>query len=106
MGRVIPFSEIDLFLKDLKLPVGCIVDTQLLVASVYELHTFYEEAEFIHEKLSEYEIPIFSTVTTRQEFVDITRRITISEVVADMCLANTKWRLTESARLEAKRIKA
>lgn len=105
MGRVVPFSEIDLVLKTITKPVGCIVDTQLLVAGVYGPHPFNEEAEFIYEKLIEYELPIFSTVTTRHEFIDVSRRIKMSEAAADMCLAKTKWRLTEATKAELRRIK-
>ena len=105
MGRVVPFSEIDLVLKNISAPVGCIVDTQLLVAGMYGPHPFNEDAEFIYEKLTEYGLPIFSTVTTRHEFIDVSRRIKMSEAAADMCLVNTKWRLTEATKGETRRIK-
>lgn len=105
MGRVVPFSEIDVILKTISDPVGCIVDTQLLIAGIYGPHPFNEEAEFIYEKLAEYGLPIYSTVTTRHEFIDVSRRIKMSEVAADMCLANTKWRLTEASKAELRRIK-
>lgn len=64
MERTFPFSSIDDFLRDLPKPVsGCLVDTQFLVATTDDLHPFAEDADFLFEKLAEYKIPIFTTVT-------------------------------------------
>lgn len=68
MGKALPFSAIDQYLKGFQGPVaGCLVDTQFLVAATEELHPFYDDAGFLFEKLAEYKIPIFTTVTTRSE---------------------------------------
>lgn len=106
MGRVVPFSDIDFILKDIRSPVGCIVDTQLLIASVYEPHPFNEDTEFIYEKLAQYGISIFSNVTTRHEFIDITRRTTMTEKVLARIMAQSKWRITHEATVEIGRIKS
>lgn len=95
MGKAIPFSSIDQYLKSLKAPVpGCLVDTQFLVAVTEELHPFYDDAGFLFEKLAEYQIPIFTTVTTRSEFVDIRRRFIITETLMGMLATSSKWKIS------------
>lgn len=106
MGRVVPFSEIDIILTKIQSPVGCIVDTQLLIASLYEPHPFNEDAEFIYEKLAEYGVPIFSNVTVRHEFIDVTRRTTMTEKALSMITPQSKWRITNEAKFEIGRIKS
>ena len=99
MGKVLPFSSIDQFLKNLKIPVqGCLVDTQFLVAATEELHPFFEDACFLFEKLAEYKIPIFTTVTTRSEFIDIRRRFLITEALMGMLASNSKWKISASVQ--------
>lgn len=99
MGQALPFSEIDQYLKKLNLPVqGCLVDTQFLIAVTDELHPFYEDAEFLFEKLAEYHIPVFTTVTTRTEFVDIIRCFIITETLMGMLSASSKWRISASVQ--------
>ena len=99
MGQALPFSEIDQYLKKLNLPVqGCLVDTQFLIAVTDELHPFYEDAEFLFEKLAEYHIPVFTTVTTRTEFVDTIRRFIITETLMGMLSASSKWRISASVQ--------
>jgi predicted nucleic acid-binding protein len=99
LGQALPFSEIDQYLKKLNLPVqGCLVDTQFLIAVTDELHPFYEDAEFLFEKLAEYHIPVFTTVTTRTEFVDTIRRFIITETLMGMLSASSKWRISASVQ--------
>jgi hypothetical protein len=100
MGYTLPFSSIDKHIEKVGPINGCIVDTQFLVASLYPAHTFNEDAEFVFEKLQEYRIPIFSTVTTRSEFIDIQRRITITEALMDMLSPTSTWKLSANTRSE------
>lgn len=99
MGQALPFSSIDQYLKGLKAPVlGCLVDTQFLIAATEELHPFYEDAGFIFEKLAEYKIPIFTTVTTRSEFIDIRRRFIITETLMGMLATGSKWKISKNVQ--------
>lgn len=53
MGKVLPFSSIDTYLKSLKAPVSVgLVNAQFLVAATEELHQFYEDSGFHFEKLA------------------------------------------------------
>ena len=99
MGQVLPFSSIDQYLRNLKAPVtGCLIDTQFLVAVTEELHPFYDDAGFLFEKLAEYKIPIFTTVTTRSEFVDIRRRFIITETLMGMLAPSSRWRISANVQ--------
>lgn len=98
MGKVLSFQNLEEELKDISKPAtGCLVDTQLLIASIYEPHTFHEDATAVISLLDKYEIPIFATVTTRTEFVDIVRRIIITEALMSInSEAKTGlWQLTK-----------
>lgn len=99
MGQAFPFSSIDTYLSGLKFPVtGCLVDTNFLIASTEELHPFYDDAKFLFEKLAEYKIPIFATVTTRAEFIDFRRKSIITEVLLDMFAPTSKWKISNEVR--------
>jgi len=96
MGRAVPFYKIDEYLKTLPTPItGCLVDTQFLIAASEELHVFSEDAEFLFEKLAEYKIPIFTTVTTRAEFIDYRRRSIITETLMGMLAPSSPWKISE-----------
>ncbi len=77
---------------------GCLVDTNFLIASTEELHPFYDDAKFLFEKLAEYQIPIFTTVTTRAEFIDFRRKSIITEVLLDMLAPSSKWKILDEVR--------
>jgi len=107
MGFALPFSQIDVFLKELggEIP-GCIVDTNFLIATTYENHPFSNDAEFLFEKMAEHQVPIYSTVTTRSEFLDVWRRIIITEALMGMLAKNSNWRLTKKVKAVLKKHKA
>lgn len=107
MGKALPFSDIDKFMASFEEPIqGCILDTNFLIAAIYEPHPFHEDAEFLFKKLEEHEIPIHATVSTRAEFIDIQRRIIITEVLMDMLAPNTKWRITAAQKNELRKHRA
>jgi predicted nucleic acid-binding protein len=99
MGQSLPFSSIDQYLQRLggNAP-GCIVDTQFLIAATEEHHPFYDDAKFLFEKLAEYGVSIFTTVTTRAEFIDVRRRMIITETLMDMLAPSSKWKISTDVR--------
>ena len=107
MGTALPFSDIDKFVAHQGEPIsGCILDTNFLIAAIYDPHPFHEDAEFLFEKFEEHKIPVHATVTTRAEFIDIQRRIIITEVLMDMLSPDTAWRLTEAQKKELRKHRA
>jgi predicted nucleic acid-binding protein len=85
MGRVYPFSEIENCLTDTKSQAkGCVVDTSFLIAVVYELDPFNEGAVKLFDALAEAEIPLYSTVTSKSEYLERCRRIILTEALLEM----------------------
>ncbi len=105
MGNVIPFSQIDLYLNSIHPKAqGCLVDTNFLFAAMYKgVHLFSEDAEFLFEKLALYNIPVYTTITTRSELLDLERRIIITEALMGMLAPHSKWRISNEV---AKKLKA
>jgi hypothetical protein len=76
------FSALDDILKREKVS-GCFVDTSVLFSATYPLDQFNEECESIFENLAEHEIPIFTNVNVRAEFLENHRRVLIGEALID-----------------------
>lgn len=98
MGRAVPFSDVDIFLKSIDPSVGCLADTNFLIAVSDKDHHFYDDAQFLFEKLVEYKVPIYVTVTVRSEFIDFYRRVKITEALMDMLAPSSKWKISSSVR--------
>jgi hypothetical protein len=106
MGKVIPFSKIDLYLRSKKREPGfcpgTILDANVLVSATYEIKSDHEEVIQLLELLDEHEIACFSTVTTRSEVLDFHRRMTMTEALLDLSDRKSEWRLSERERAEIK----
>lgn len=98
MGQVIPFSEIDIYLENLKNKNGCLVDTNFLIALSEEHHPFNEDAQFLFEKLAEHEIKLYCTLTNRTEFIDFQRKLIITETLMGMLSPVSKWKISAATR--------
>lgn len=97
MGRCIPFSEIDRYLATLADP-ACLVDTSFLISVSDDDHHFFEDSQFVLEKVTEYEVPVFASVTARSEFIDFHRRVILTETLMDMIAPSSPWKITEAVR--------
>lgn len=98
LGRVVPFSDVDQYFKGLNLSNGCIADTNFLIAVSDKENSFYEDAQFLWEKLSEYQVPLYVSVTAKAEFVDFHRRVIITETLMDMLAPSSKWKISSAIR--------
>lgn len=82
---VVKFSEI---LKTQQesfiLKRGCVVDTSILFAASYPLHNFNSASEEFFEYASELEIPLYTNVNVRSEFINSQRQIMIPEGLSDL----------------------
>ena len=63
---------------------GFLVDTNILVAATYELDKYNEIAVKFIDSLADREIPLYCNVNIRAEFLEIHRRIVISESLLDL----------------------
>ncbi len=107
MSRVYPFSDLEGFLQERKIEeVSCILDTQLLVASMYGPHSFNEDAEKIVGVLDKFNVKVYSTVTTRSEYVEVQRRILTTEYLMGLLAEDSKWRITEAVKIELRKRKS
>jgi hypothetical protein len=98
LGICLPFSEIDKYLSTLSGDIGCLADTSFLIAIADEEHHFHDDALFLQEKLANYDVRIFVSVTARSEFIDFHRRVIISETLMDMLAPSSKWRISAAVR--------
>jgi hypothetical protein len=98
LGQALPFSDADRFFHQTDARGGCLADTSFLIAVSNEDHHFHEDSRFLFEKLIQYKIPIFATVTTRSEFVDYQRRVIMTETLMDMLAPTSKWKISSSVR--------
>lgn len=98
MGKAIPYSDVDSYLATIDSKKGCILDTNFLIALTEENHAYFEDSNFLFEKLVQYQIPIYCTVTVRTEFIDYQRRIKITESLMDMLARTSKWKISSSVK--------
>lgn len=98
MGKTVPFSDIDLYIQKLTNKSGCLVDSNFLIALSEEHHPFNEDAQFLYEKLAEYKIRIYCTVTNRTEFIDFQRKMIITETLMGMLSASSKWKISSAVK--------
>ena len=63
---------------------GCILDTNILIAVSLPIDPMNEAAEAIIQRLVQLQIPLFSNVNIRSEFLEIQRRILIPECLLEL----------------------
>ena len=66
-----------------ELKKGCIVDTNIVFAFSFPLDTFNEWAEAVVSTLHKLNIPIYTNLNVRSEFIDLNRRVMIPEGLVD-----------------------
>lgn len=78
------YSELDALLKTHpNANKGFLIDTNILVAATYDLDKYNEIAVNFIDSLADREIPLYCNVNIRSEFLEIHRRIVISESLLD-----------------------
>lgn len=60
---------------------GILVDTNFLISLTYELSKFYEKSIELYELISERSYKIFCNVNVRNEFLEVQRRIILTEAL-------------------------
>lgn len=105
MGQALPYSDVDTYLAKAGNNKGCVVDTNFVIAITEENHAYHEDSKFLYEKLVQYQIPIYCTVTVRTEFIDYQRRMIITESLMDMLAVSSKWKISTAVREALKKQK-
>lgn len=63
---------------------GFLVDTNFLISLTYELSKFYDKSIELHELMAEYSCKLFCNVNVRNEFLEVQRRIVLTEALISM----------------------
>jgi predicted nucleic acid-binding protein len=85
MSKHITLENLDKFvLQNPEIKSGCIIDTNILFAASYDLDAFHERAIEFFQKLSTLQIPCFINVNIRSEFINLTRRVILTESLMDL----------------------
>lgn len=78
------YSELDALLKaHPNAKRGFLIDTNILVAATYDSDKYNEFAIKFMDELADHEIPLYCNVNIRSEFLEVHRRIVISEALLD-----------------------
>ena len=105
MKYVHPFSDLKILQSALNADKGCIIDSNILIAATYDPHPFNEGCSELFQELLKLQIPLFTTVTVRSEYLDFVRRITITEKLMDIFSKTKKYNLSEKVKTELKKHK-
>lgn len=65
------------------LKIGCIVDTNVVFATSFPLDTYNDWGEEVFDTLHKLNIPVFTNLNVRSEFIDLNRRVLIPEGLID-----------------------
>jgi len=100
MGKVIPFSDIENFVKGLSgvgQSVRTILDTNVLIAASYEIKDDHEKIVSLLDKLKALGVECFATVTTKSEFMEFHRRLMLTEILIDLSEELSQIKLPKAA---------
>ncbi len=103
MGKLISFSDFPSYYKDLKNSAknanGTILDTNILVSLTYEIKANYDEiTNFLDEQIYANDIQCYTNVITTAEFINIFRRILLTENLADAVDESSSWKLSKASK--------
>lgn len=110
MGRVIPFSQLPIYLKSLASKVGdaaraTILDTNILITLGYEVRSEYDEVVDALDILAEEGYRFLATVNTKAEFLEFQRRVLLTEGLLDLIDEHSKIRVPTTARAKISTLK-
>ncbi len=73
------FSELPAYLADKANRLGCFVDTSVLFSETYPLDRLNEESDRAFDVLVDLDVPVFTNINVRAEFLEAHRRVLIAE---------------------------
>lgn len=77
-------EEVEQKIKDFPyLQFGCIIDTNILFAASFPLDTHNEWSEKVFTTFHRLNIPLYTNLNVRSEFIDLNRRVLIPEGLVD-----------------------
>lgn len=109
MGMIVPFSKIEIFIEELSAReqhIRSVLDTNILIAASYEIKDEYEEIMDFLKKLDLLEVKRYATVTTKAEFLDFHRRLSLTEALIDLSDGRSGFKLSKAVLAEIKKAHA
>lgn len=84
MTSILNFKDFRNYLESTDTKKGCLVDTSILFSLIYPLDIFNEQAEDAFKILAEFDVPIYTNVNIRLEFIELYRRVIVPEALIDL----------------------
>jgi predicted nucleic acid-binding protein len=104
LKRIHHFSDVENLTKQYpELQNGCLVDTNILIAASIPMDPFNEQAEALIEKMVDLNIPLYTNINIRIEFLEIFRRILVPESLIDF-LEDYEKILSETTKAKLKSV--
>jgi len=105
MGKVLPFSQASDIVRAITAKgrtARAILDTNILIASTYEISKDHEIVSALLISLAKLGVEFYATVNTRSEFMEFHRRLVLTEVLLDLIDEHSKTKMPNAARSEIK----
>jgi predicted nucleic acid-binding protein len=82
--NIFGYSDLETILvKSQDKPLNLMVDTNILISSVYDSDKFYDETEKFLDSIADQDCALYCNVNIRSEFLEIQRRIIFTEGLLD-----------------------
>lgn len=108
MGQVIPFSEIESYLRSIdKVDAhkGTILDTNILISASYDVRDSHAGVVDVWDLLLQKNYRLFATVNTRSEYLEFQRRLILTENLLDLTDEFSKIRIPKVAKAKIQTLK-
>ncbi len=106
MGRVISFSNFSGYYANKQREVGfcsgAILDTNILISLTYDVKSDHDEVFEFVSSIDRFNIPYFTTVTTRSEYLDFYRRLMLTENLLTIADGFSSLKIAKRERSEIK----
>jgi len=82
--KIFQFNDIRRLISEVpEIKNGVVVDSNIIFAASYELDVFHDEVAEMLNVFSEFDVPLFTNVNIRTEFLELHRRVLIAESLID-----------------------
>lgn len=108
MGKVVPFSEIDVYLTSIEAANsfrGTILDTNVLISASYDVRDSHADVIDVLDLLQQKEYRLFATVNTRAEYLEFQRRLILTENLFDIVDEFSKIKIPKDAKAKIQTLK-
>lgn len=108
MGKAVPFSEIESYLKSIDAAdahKGTILDTNVLISANYDIRYSHAQVIEVLDVLNKTGYRTFATVNTRSEYLEFQRRLALTENLLDIVDEFSKVKIPKNAKARIQTLK-